>query len=43
MMGGWGGMGISGLNVSEQANVDLQKKSFKDLLASDLIIIISGR
>ncbi|MFA6798294.1 MAG: hypothetical protein WCR39_03270 [Bacteroidales bacterium] len=36
MMGGWGGMGISGLNVSEQANVDLQKKSFKDLLASDL-------
>ncbi|MFA6482779.1 MAG: hypothetical protein WCW62_09395, partial [Bacteroidales bacterium] len=34
-MGGFG-MGVSGLNAAEQANVELQKKSFKKLLSTEM-------
>ncbi|MFH0760674.1 MAG: hypothetical protein V2A67_04140 [Bacteroidota bacterium] len=36
MMTGFGAMTTSGLNDSEQANVELQKKSFEQLLKSDI-------
>lgn len=35
-MGGFGGAGTSGLSAAEQANVELQKKSFEKLLSTDM-------